>query len=264
MNIEERVNEWRKGKASLDIKSECPYVYNAFRSFRYTEKGKKIGWSEEWTKFENFYNDMRDSYIDGYRLIRVDKSKPFSKDNCKWVSDDELALYKEQTLLIEYNGQKLSIKEWAIIADTTEAAIRNRYYKHPEYSAEEWIYGKRKARGSKIPKNATKDNIRTKASKMISAYKNKDKKNGTDICDITIEWMIDNIINQPCIYCGDTNRVGCDRIDNDRGHTMDNVVPCCYECNCARNNNFSFDEMKIIGKSIAQIKQNRMSEQSIN
>ena len=36
-----------------------------------------------------------------------------------------------------------------------------------------------------------------------------------------------------------------------------NVVPCCYECNCARNNNFSHEEMKEIGKAIKQIKINR-------
>ena len=52
---------------------------------------------------------------------------------------------------------------------------------------------------------------------------------------------------------------------NKRGHaeewnnfrTLDNTVPCCYECNCARNNNFSFEEMKILGKTIKQIKDSR-------
>ncbi len=58
-------------------------------------------------------------------------------------------------------------------------------------------------------------------------------------------------------YCGDTNRIGLDRIDNSKGHTKDNTVPCCYECNCARNNNFSFEEMKILGKTIKQIKESR-------
>ena len=48
-----------------------------------------------------------------------------------------------------------------------------------------------------------------------------------------------------------------DRIDNSKGHTKDNTVPCCYECNCARNNNFSFEEMKVLGKTIKQIKENR-------
>ena len=70
--------------------------------------------------------------------------------------------------------------------------------------------------------------------------------------------MINNILTKPCIYCGDTKRIGCDRIHNDGGHTKDNVVPCCYDCNCARNNNFSYEEMKVLGKTIREIKNNRL------
>lgn len=99
--------------------------------------------------------------------------------------------------------------------------------------------------------------IRQKASKMISAYKHRDIHNGLTVCDIDIDWMIENIIKKPCVYCGDTRRVGCDRIDNHFGHTKDNVVPCCYECNCARNNNFTHEEMLILGKAIKQIKEQR-------
>lgn len=257
MNIDERVNEWRKGKALVNIKEENPYIFNSWRSFRYTDKGKKAGWSEQWNNFQNFYNDMKDSYVEGYRLIRIDKTKPFSKDNCKWVSDDEISLYKDSTVLLEYDNKKLSIKEWAVIANTTPTAIKNRYYKHKDWDIKDIIFGKRANRGSKTPKDCP-DSIRAKASKMISAYKCRDKKNGLPLCDIDIDWMIDNIMSQSCVYCGDTSRVGCDRIDNNKGHTKDNVVPCCYECNCARNNNFSFEEMKILGKAIKEIKKSRI------
>lgn len=47
------------------------------------------------------------------------------------------------------------------------------------------------------------------------------------------------------------------RIDNSKGHTKDNVVPACYECNCARNSNFTFEEMKALGQTIKQIKEQR-------
>jgi hypothetical protein len=98
---------------------------------------------------------------------------------------------------------------------------------------------------------------------MISSYKNKDKKMGfNNVCDINIDWMIENIFNKQCEYCGDTERLGCDRINNDKPHTMDNVVPCCYECNCARNNNFSYEEMKIIGETIRKVKDNRKKLQN--
>ena len=46
---------------------------------------------------------------------------------------------------------------------------------------------------------------------------------------------------------------GLDRLDNSRGYTKDNVVPCCGICNIARGDNFSVEEMKILGATIAEI-----------
>ena len=68
---------------------------------------------------------------------------------------------------------------------------------------------------------------------MISSYKVKDFKNNADICDFSIDWFIDNIMLKPCVYCGDTKRIGADRIDNTKGHTKENCVQCCIECNIA-------------------------------
>ena len=53
--------------------------------------------------------------------------------------------------------------------------------------------------------------------------------------DITKEQFID-IISNKCEYCGDNNRIGLDRIDSLMGYTLDNIVPCCYRCNVAKNN----------------------------
>jgi hypothetical protein len=39
----------------------------------------------------------------------------------------------------------------------------------------------------------------------------------------------------PCDYCGDEIRfIGLDRVDNNRGYEIDNVVPCCRRCNIAK------------------------------
>jgi hypothetical protein len=37
------------------------------------------------------------------------------------------------------------------------------------------------------------------------------------------------------------------------------VVSCCYECNTARNNNFSPDEMLLIGATIRDVKLARIT-----
>jgi hypothetical protein len=37
---------------------------------------------------------------------------------------------------------------------------------------------------------------------------------------------------KPCYYCGmDITTIGLDRVDNAKGYTIDNVVPCCEWCN---------------------------------
>lgn len=44
-----------------------------------------ISISSEWKDFWNFYSDMFDSYFDGASLDRIDNSKGYSKENCRWV-----------------------------------------------------------------------------------------------------------------------------------------------------------------------------------
>ena len=53
-------------------------------------------------------------------------------------------------------------------------------------------------------------------------------------------------------------KIGCDRVDNSKGHTKDNVVPCCITCNTVRNRNFSVSEMLRIGSIIRLIKEERV------
>ena len=66
-------------------------------------------------------------------------------------------------------------------------------------------------------------------------------------------------LKSECFYCGesDKNR-GLDRIDNMKGHTVENTVVCCELCNMTRGDRFSVDEMKLLGYVIKKIKMNRL------
>ena len=53
-----------------------------------------------------------------------------------------------------------------------------------------------------------------------------------------LEWKLtieefEKIIRQPCYYCGemDGKFSGVDRIDSNKGYTIENCVPCCKTCN---------------------------------
>lgn len=66
------------------------------------------------------------------------------------------------------------------------------------------------------------------------------------------------LINKVCEYCQfPLNKwgYGLDRLDNNRGYELDNVVPCCKECNVARNSNFTPAEMRqFVGPAIKAAK----------
>lgn len=92
------------------------------------------------------------------------------------------------------------------------------------------------------------------------SYRSMDKKRGLNN-DLTTEF-VNNALNSPCTYCGFPS-TGLDRINNNIGHTIANCVPCCKECNTARMDNFTHEEMKIIGQSIKQIKINRQHHEQL-
>jgi hypothetical protein len=108
-------------------------------------------------------------------------------------------------------------------------------------------YGKEKAK---------KWRNKNRVNYLLSSFKQTDKQKGFT-CNLTISWLKENIITKPCYYCGDTENIGCDRIDNNQGHTIDNVVPCCRVCNSVRNNIFTIQEMSKLGIVIKQIKLDR-------
>jgi hypothetical protein len=63
--------------------------------------------------------------------------------------------------------------------------------------------------------------------------------------DLTID-QYKNLIDNNCIYCiGPLPKsgAGLDRIDNNKGYTIDNVVPCCRNCNVLRSNLLTKEEM---------------------
>lgn len=86
-----------------------------------------------------------------------------------------------------------------------------------------------------------------RASNLANSYSQMDKISGREECTITKEWIVENIFSSKCIYCGedDWTKLGCDRIDNSKPHTPDNVVCSCGKCNKQRKD-IDFEEFKIM------------------
>lgn len=67
-----------------------------------------------------------------------------------------------------------------------------------------------------------------------SIYRSSAKRRGLKF-NLTLE-QFSNLISRPCWYCGRSVRSGLDRVINNNGYTIDNVVPCCLPCNRSKNN----------------------------
>lgn len=76
------------------------------------------------------------------------------------------------------------------------------------------------------------------AKMMVNGYRKMDRERGFDTSQtISAEWFLQNIAYRPCVHCGvqAIGKVGCNRLDNTKGHTQDNVESCCFKCNCKEN-----------------------------
>lgn len=69
---------------------------------------------------------------------------------------------------------------------------------------------------------------------LLSSYNTEDAKYSRGKGNLTAQWIVENIFSKSCVHCGETDwhKLGCNRLDNLKPHTMDNVEPCCYHCNC--------------------------------
>lgn len=71
-------------------------------------------------------------------------------------------------------------------------------------------------------------------------------------------------LKTPCHYC--SNQLGSkdgyssclDRIDNNVGYTVDNVVPCCYICNTMRNEFLSVEETKVAVNAVIDLRKTKV------
>lgn len=73
--------------------------------------------------------------------------------------------------------------------------------------------------------------------------------------DISLEQYM-GLLSTGCLYCSaPLNQVlgiALDRLNNDLGYTVSNVVPCCGKCNQIRNVHLTHEEMKVAMKAVLE------------
>lgn len=89
--------------------------------------GRGITVCDEWLKFENFYRDMKDGYLDDLTLDRKDSLKGYFKGNCRWVTIQEQQNNRRDCRFIEHNGKRLNLTQWGKELDIPPSTLLGRY-----------------------------------------------------------------------------------------------------------------------------------------
>ena len=94
--------------------------------YAYGAKGIRV--CEEWHSFEKFAEwALSHGYNDTLTIERIDYSKDYCPENCKWIPKQEQYLNRSDSHLVTAYGKTQTIKEWSdetgIKYDTIERRI---------------------------------------------------------------------------------------------------------------------------------------------
>lgn len=193
---------------------------------------------------ERILNQSNDYYKNNKEKVKV-KLKEYRENNRDKILE-------QQRKWCEKNRDKLKIYDY------------NRKKKYREENRDKYLEQQRKWRENNRDKTRKSqkqyyDNNKEKArqykktkmgraDRLLCGYNRSDRNRGLDISNnVNSKWIVNNIFSgQKCVYCGDSDwtHLGCDRIDNNKPHTPENCVPCCFVCNTDRADKFTVEEFK--------------------
>lgn len=80
---------------------------------------------ESWLEFTQFLSDMGER-PPGTSLERIDNSKGYGPDNCRWATQSEQMRNRRSNVFIEHMGQRMTVKDWSTKTGIPFTTIRSR------------------------------------------------------------------------------------------------------------------------------------------
>lgn len=110
---------WRCMKTRTTYKSNG--VSECYRS-------RDIKTCEEWkNSFQKFYEwSIANGYADNLTIDRIDNSKGYSPENCRWITNKEQQNNRRNNVRITYNGETKTLVEWSELYGISYNCLRGR------------------------------------------------------------------------------------------------------------------------------------------
>mgnify|MGYP001569572219 FL=1 len=133
VNISHNMSRTYFYRVLIDINQRC----NNSRNKRYKDYGGR-GIKCLWNSFEEFKDDMYESYLEHKGKIekigikknttieRINTNGDYCKENCQWATQKQQGRNRRNNHLITYKNETKSIAEWADVLNFKHSTIRNR------------------------------------------------------------------------------------------------------------------------------------------
>ncbi len=108
------------------MKSRCYSPSNA-AYYKYGARG--IGVCERWMNVENFISDMGPRPSPKHSLDRIDGTKDYSPENCRWATPEQQQRNIKTNVFLEYDGKSMIAADWAKIVGIDAKTIQSRIQK---------------------------------------------------------------------------------------------------------------------------------------
>lgn len=92
---------------------------------RYGGRGIRV--CKEWHDFGEFAKWAEHEYTSGLTIDRKDNNGDYCPENCRWITQTEQCRNKSDNVVIEYNGKRQTLSEWAKELGMTYMCISHRY-----------------------------------------------------------------------------------------------------------------------------------------
>lgn len=87
--------------------------------------GAGLSYEPSWESFDNFLLDMGER-PDGMTLDRIDNSKGYYKDNCRWATPAQQQANRSNCMMLTYEGITQTSAEWSRQLGLAKGAVWNR------------------------------------------------------------------------------------------------------------------------------------------
>lgn len=89
--------------------------------------GRGITMCQNWVdSFDNFIRDMGKKPSEDHSLDRIDNSKGYSKDNCRWANKKEQSRNRRGLSILNAYGTEMCLSEWSEIMEINHSNTKGR------------------------------------------------------------------------------------------------------------------------------------------